>query len=196
MRSLSSLAALTVVKQFCTMSKKHIFWYAVISGILAVAGWRIYCGATDLTSLSKMPTRSASTSYDGNWRIAEALQIARQTGKNVLIQSSAEGCTWCHVCYNLLTTNPEIKAKIDRDFVYVLIDTTNDQNRDFYKKYASNTNHTLVLVVLDADGKELTQSIGFDIVQPDPSSPGAYHITPEHIMSFLNQWSPKVKPNA
>jgi hypothetical protein len=71
------------------------------------------------------------------------------------------------------------------------VDTSNDDNRDFYKKYAQNTDHTLVLVVLDSDGKQLTQSIGFDIVQADPQHPGDYHITPEHIMSFLNAWSPK-----
>ena len=82
-------------------------------------------------------------------------------------------------------------AKIDRDFIYVLVDTTNDQNRDFYKKYANGTDHTLVLLVLDGDGKELAQSIGFDIVQADPQHPGGYQITPEHIMAFLNDWSPK-----
>ena len=82
-------------------------------------------------------------------------------------------------------------AKIKKDFVYVLVDTTDDTNRDFYKKYAGGTDHTLVLVVLDGDGKELTQSIGFDIVQPDPAHPGGYHIAPEHIMEFLNKWAVK-----
>jgi hypothetical protein len=82
-------------------------------------------------------------------------------------------------------------TKIDHDFVYVLVDTTKDKKRDFYKKYAQNTDHTLVLLVLDGDGKQLTQSIGFDIVQADPQHPGDDHLTPEHIMSFLNDWSPK-----
>jgi hypothetical protein len=173
------------------MSRKHIILYAVISGVLGFAGWRIYSGATDLARLSQMPARNSSAPYDGDRRIAEALEIAKQDGKHVLIQSSAQGCGWCHICHNLLTTNPEVKAKIEKDFVYVLVDTTNDQNRDFYKKYAGGTDHTLVLVVLDANGKELTQSIGFDIVQPDPASPGNYHITPEHIMEFLNKWSPE-----
>ncbi len=173
------------------MSKKHIILLVVICGILGFAGWHIFVGASDLASLSKMPAPNSSGPYDGDRLIAKALKIAKKNGKRVLVQSSAQGCGWCHVCYNLLTTNPQIDAKIKRDFVYVLVDTTNDQNRDFYKKYASNTDHTLVLVVLDADGKELTQSIGFDIVQPDPARSGDYHITPEHIMDFLNEWSPK-----
>ena len=172
------------------MSKKHIILYIVICSIVGLASWRIYCGATDLASLSRMPPRNSSEPYDGDRRIAEALKIARRDGKRVLVQSCDQRCGWCHVCYNLLTTNPQIEAKIKNDFVYVLVDTTNDQNRDFYKKYANGTDHSLVLAVLDADGKELTQSVGFDIVQPDPAHPGDYHITPEHIMAFLNEWSP------
>jgi hypothetical protein len=173
------------------MSKKHILLYAALCGILGAAGWRIYSGSVDLASLSRMEERHSSAPYVGEKRIAQALSLAKRDGKRVLIQSSAQGCTWCHVLHNLLTTNQEIMAKIDHDFIYVLVDTTNDENREFYKKYASGTDHTLVLVVLDADGKQLTQSIGFDIVQADPQHPGDYHITPEHIMSFLNDWSPK-----
>ena len=82
-------------------------------------------------------------------------------------------------------------AKIEHDFVYVLVDTTNDQHRDFYKKDANGTDHTLVLVVLDGDGKEFIQSIGFDIVQADSQPPGNYRIPPEYILEFLNDWSPK-----
>jgi thioredoxin-related protein len=173
------------------MSRKLVILYVIVCSILAFTGWRIYSSASDLASLSRMPARNSSAPYDGDRRIAEALKIAKRDGKHVLIQSSAQGCGWCHVCYNLLTTNPEIEAKIKSDFVYVLIDTTNDQSRDFYKKYANGTDHTLVLAVLNADGRELTQSVGFDIVQPDPAHPGDYHITPEHIMAFLNEWSPK-----
>jgi thioredoxin-related protein len=173
------------------MSKKTILFIVAVCTIIGATGWHIYFSSPDLASLSRMPAPNSSGPYDGDRRIAEALKIAKREGKRVLIQSSAQGCGWCHVCYNLLTTNQEIMAKIDHDFIYVLVDTTNDENREFYKKYASGTDHTLVLVVLNIDGKQLTQSIGFDIVQPDPQHPGDYHITPEHVMSFLNDWSPK-----
>jgi thioredoxin-related protein len=173
------------------MNMKPILFYVTFCAIVSTTSWSIASDSSDLAGLSKMPERNSSVPYDGEERIAKALKIAKQTGKRVLVQSSAEGCTWCHVLHNLLTSNQEIMTKIDRNFVYVLVDTTNDEKRNFYKKYASGTDHTLVLVVLDTDGKELTQSIGFDIVQPDPQYPGNYHITPEHIMSFLNDWSPK-----
>ena len=143
------------------------------------------------TASNETSSRVLPVPYDGGKPIEKALSAAKRDGKHVLVQSCAQGCTWCLVCEKLLTTNPEIVAKIKRDFVYVVVDTTNDKNRDFYKKYAGDTDHTLVLVVLNAGGKELTQSIGFDIVQPDPTHPGGYHITPEHIMEFLNKWSPK-----
>ena len=173
------------------MSKKTILFIVTVCTIVGATGWHIYSSSPDLASLSSMPARNSSGPYDGDRRIAEALKLAKRDGKRVLIQSSAQGCGWCHVCYNLLTTNPEIMAKIDHDYIYVLVDTTNDDKREFYKMYADGTDHTLVLAVLDSDGRELTQSIGFDIVQPDPQHPGDYHITPEHIMTFLNDWSPK-----
>jgi hypothetical protein len=71
------------------MSKKHIILYAVICGILGFAGWRIYSGASDLASLSRMPARHSSAPYDGEKRIAQALRIAKRDGKLVLVQSSA-----------------------------------------------------------------------------------------------------------
>lgn len=173
------------------MNSKRIIFYAVFCGILGFAAFRIYSGPSDADDLSSMPARNASGPYDGDKRIAEALKIAKQEGKRVLVQSSAQGCGWCHICHDLLMTNPEIQAKIKKDFVYVLVDTTNDEDRDFYNKYANGTDHTLVLAVLDPDGKELTQSIGFDIVQPDPDHSGQYAITPKHIIAFLNQWAKK-----
>ena len=164
------------------MSKKNIILYAVIIGIIGFAGSRIYSGASDLASLSKMPERNSSAPYDGGARIAQAIKIAKQTGKLVLIQSSAQGCTWCHIMHNVLTTDTNVVAKIESDFVYVLVDTTNDQNRDFYKKYADGTDHTLVLIVMDADGKQLARKIGGECVDGDE---GHYHISPDSILKFL-----------
>jgi hypothetical protein len=173
------------------MSTKRILLYVVVCGVIGVAGWRVYSGGADLARLAAMPSRNDTTPYEGEQRIAEGLKIAKETGKYVLVQSSAQGCGWCHILHTLITTNEDIKAKIDRDFVYVLVDTTHDDDRSFYKKYAGGTDHTLVLAVLDTEGKELTQSIGFDIVQPDPAQTNSLHIAPAHIMEFLNQWSPK-----
>jgi thioredoxin-related protein len=142
------------------MSKKNILIYAALCGILGATGWRIYSGSSDLASLSRMEERHSSAFYDGEKRIAQALTTAKRDGKLVLVQSSAQGCTWCHVLHDLLTTNQEIAAKIQKDFIYVLVDTTNDQNRDFYKKHARNTEHTLVLIVMDGNGRQLAIRIG------------------------------------
>ena len=172
------------------MKPKHLILFATLC-VLGAAGWYAYANSFSLADLARMDERHPSAHYDGNKRIAAALKLAKHDGKRVLLQSSAHGCTWCHVLHNLMTTNPDIGAKIKGDFIYVLIDTTNDDQREFYTKYAQSTDHTLVLAVLDADGKELACNIAFDIVQPIPGSPDQYHITPEHVLEFLNQWSAK-----
>src|SRR5690349_10372927 len=127
------------------MSKKHLLLCAVLCCIIGAADWRLHSRSRDLANLSGVEARSSSAAYEGEKRIAHALRIAKRSGKRVLVQSSARECTWCHVLHKLLTTNQEIMAKIEQDFVYVLVDTTNDKNREFYKKYANGTDHTLVL---------------------------------------------------
>lgn len=166
------------------MNKKHIILYTAIIGIIGFAVLRIYSGASDLASLSKMPERNSSAPYDGDARIAQAIKIAKQTGKLVLIQSSTQGCTWCHVMHSVLTTDTNIVAKVESSFVYVLVDTTNDQNRDFYKKYAEGTDHTLVLIVMDTAGKQLARKIGDECV--DEKDPKHYYVSPDSILKFLD----------
>ena len=171
------------------MTKKHILLLAAIIGVIGLSGVRIYSSASDLANLSKMPERGSSAPYDGEARIAQAMKVAKQTGKLVLIQSSAEGCGWCHIMNKVLTTDPKVVAKIESDFVYVLVDTTNDQNRDFYKKYADGTDHTLVLIITDADGKQLARKIGGECVDGDV--PEHYHISPDSVLKFLGSVSLK-----
>jgi len=174
------------------MKTKHLITCATLGMILAAAGWYSYASTNELADLAAMDIRHPPAQYDGATRIAAALKLAKADGKRVLVQSSAQGCGWCHILHTLMTTNAVILAKIKSDFIYVLVDTTNDGQREFYKTYAQGTDHTLVLVELDADGKELACSIAWDIVQPDPSAPpGNFHITPEHVMELLNQWSAK-----
>jgi hypothetical protein len=174
------------------MKPKPLLFSAILCATLAAAGWPAHASTNILADLAAMDVRNPPAQYDGAARIAAALKLAKADGKRVLVQSSAQGCGWCHIMHTLMTTNAEIQAKIKSDFIYVLVDTTNDGQREFYKKYAQGTDHTLVLAELDADGKELACSIAWDIVQPDPSAPpGNYHITPEHVMELLNQWSAK-----
>jgi thioredoxin-related protein len=156
--------------------------------VYAISGLAMLIGLFFLTSFLTAQTLTSNEDK----LISDALKQAKQNDKYVLLQSSANGCTWCHVLQNLLTTNPQLVAKIKSDFIYALVDTTNDQNRDFYKKYAENTDHTLVLVILDANGNQLARKIGFDIVEANPTKTnGDYYINSEHVLAFLNEWSPK-----
>jgi thioredoxin-related protein len=132
----------------------------------------------------------APVPLDDGQPIATALKAAKHEGKHVLVQSSARGCGWCHELQKILTTDPEILAKIKSDYEYVIIDTTD--SRDFYKQYAENTDHTLVMLVLDADGHMLARKIGFDIVEGNPTGGDPkLHISPEHTLEFLKKWGPQ-----
>jgi thioredoxin-related protein len=172
------------------MMKRFLYF---VAGLIAVAAafWVLSIVHAGAQSGGEASFTGTPVPYGNGQIIAKAIKAAAAEGKYALVQSSAQGCGWCHILAGLMTTNPEIVAKIKSNFVYVIVDTTNDQNRDFYQKYADGTDHTLVLAVFDGRGKELTRDIGFDIVTPDPAHPGEYQITPEHVLAFLDKWSPK-----
>jgi thioredoxin-related protein len=129
---------------------------------------------------------------DADKAIADALKLARQQGKHVLVQSCANGCTWCKVLKKLLASDEKLAAKIKNDFIYIIVDTSDDPGNSFSKKYADNTNHAVIFLALNADGKRVGLKVGTEVVEGDPEHPDTtFHISPDTVMKFLNDWSPK-----
>ncbi len=155
---------------------------------LSASNRSLAADSAELDALAKMPGRNSSAPYDGEERIAKAMQIAKDSGKLVLVQSSSEGCTWCHILHKMLTTNTNLAAKIQGNYVYVLVDTTNDKDRAFYKKYAGGTDHTLVLIAMNPGGKQLARMIGDEFVEGGPDH---YHINPDTMSKFIDKAAKK-----
>jgi len=125
------------------------------------------------------------TSADGAKQIADALGTARQEHKNVLLQFGANWCGWCHRLHNLCATNAEIAGIIKSDYVVVLIDVDKSHNQEVDAKYGHPTRFGLpVLVVLDADGKQLTTQDSGKLEEGD-------HHSPVKVLAFLEAWAPK-----
>ena len=124
-------------------------------------------------------------SADGSKQIADALVSAKQEHKHVLLQFGANWCGWCHLLHKLFDTNSDIAGKLKSDYVVVMIDVNNGHNKDIDTNYGHPTQHGLpVIVVLDADGKQLTTQDTGKLEEGD-------HHSPEKVMAFLKEWSPK-----
>ncbi|MHB8736840.1 MAG: thioredoxin family protein [Terriglobales bacterium] len=137
----------------------------------------------------KAPPKIYDTEADGNEQIDEAVKRAKAEKKRVLLKFGANWCGWCHKLSKCFKTEPEISEVLKENYVLVLIDVDakeNDQrhNADVIERYGNPTKHGLpVLVVLDADGKQLTtQDTGLLEV-------GDHH-DPEKVLAFLEKWKP------
>jgi thioredoxin-related protein len=122
---------------------------------------------------------------DGSKQVADALGLAGKDGKRVLLQFGANWCPWCHKLHSLLETDKEIAARLKSDYVVILIDVNKGRNSEVDSKYGHPTRLGLpVLVVLDADGKQLTTKNSGELEEGD-------HHSPAKVLAFLDKWSPK-----
>jgi thiol:disulfide interchange protein len=124
-------------------------------------------------------------SADGSKQIAQALALAGKDGKRVLLQFGANWCPWCHKLHSLFETDKKIAARLKSDYVVVLIDVNKGHNSEVDARYGTPTQYGLpVLVILDAEGRQLTTKNSGELEEGD-------HHSPEKVMAFLKKWSPQ-----
>jgi thiol:disulfide interchange protein len=156
-------------------------WF-VFGLLLAFAVGFVGAQGGDGSTAAKPPIYDESA--DGTKQIAEALALAGKDGKRVLLQFGANWCPWCHKLHSLFKADKDIAAKLKSDFVVVLIDVNKGRNAEVDAKYGHPTRFGIpVLVVLDADGKQLTTKDSSELEEGD-------HHSPEKVMAFLKKWSP------
>jgi hypothetical protein len=132
------------------------------------------------------------TQADGNQQIAVALKLAKGTNKRVLLKFGANWCGWCHKLSKCFKADPAIAAMLEQHYVLVLIDVdaTEGQERhnaDVLERYGNPTKLGLpVLVVLDADGKQLTTQDTGELEEGD-------HHDPEKVLAFLENFCSRLK---
>jgi len=124
-------------------------------------------------------------SADGSKQIAEALALAGRDSRRVLLQFGANWCPWCHKLHSLFETDQDIAARLKSDYVVVLIDVNKGHNGQVDAKYGHPTRLGLpVVVILDADGKQLTTKNTGELEEGN-------HHSPAKVLAFLDKWSPK-----
>ena len=132
------------------------------------------------------------TKADGATQIAEALTTAKREHKQVLLQFGANWCGWCHKLHTLFQTDKNIAAFLKANYVLVLVDVDKVDgkvhNAKINEKYGDPCRLGLpALVVLDADGKQLTTQDSGKLEKGD-------HHDPALVLNFLKEWSPKTPP--
>jgi thiol:disulfide interchange protein len=163
------------------MNNKILPGLIALCSLLAFCPQRVHSAEVAKSARPKIYDESA----DGSKQVAQALALAKKEHKNVLLQFGANWCGWCHRLHGLFESNKAIVEKLKQDYVVVMIDVNEEHNKETNLKYGHPTQFGLpVIVVLDAEGKQLTTQDTGKLEEGD-------HHDPEKVMAFLKAWAPK-----
>jgi len=65
---------------------------------------------------------------------AEAIKLAKQTNRRVLIEVGGEWCKWCHILDDFLDKNPDIKDRLHKTFVMLKVNVSDANNNHSFLK--------------------------------------------------------------
>jgi thiol:disulfide interchange protein len=126
---------------------------------------------------------------DGDHQVADALRRASTEHKRVIVDMGANWCIWCRRLHSTFEGDASVAAALERGFVVVMLDvnTRNGTRRNaaLVDRYGNApASHGIpVLVVLDADGKQLATKDTGELEQGEGHSP-------DKILQFLAAWAP------
>ncbi len=127
---------------------------------------------------------------DGATLITAAVALAKAEHKHVLVELGANWCIWCRRLQQTMEGNPAVAKARSENFVLVLVDVNHRHGKK--RNDAVNTQYgdpmaqgLPVLVVLDAEGKQLTTQ------ETGALEDGKDAHDPAKVVAFLEKWAPK-----
>ncbi len=112
----------------------------------------------------------------------EALQLARETGRRVLIEVGGDWCSWCHAVDRFLNRHPAISKKLHERFVVLKVNVDeNNDNAEFLDAFPPAMGYPHMYVTAN-DGSILHSQDTADFLNN-----GKY--SEQRILDFLNRWS-------
>jgi len=150
--------------------------------------WRI--AATQRTGPSRLqqPLDTSKSIYvpglNAQAEIAQALKLATQQHKRVLVVFGANWCYDCHVLDRAFQ-RPDIEAVLKPNYEVVHVDVgQGDKNQDIMQRYQVPMAKGIpAIAVLDSSGKLLFAQQGGEFEK-------ARVLGPEDVLTFLNRWKP------
>lgn len=138
----------------------------------------------------KMGADLYDTQADGTAQIATALAQAKAAHKHVLVDLGANWCIWCRRLDRTFQTDAAVAKALQENYVLVLVDVNQrngkKRNGAVNKRYGDPIKEGLpVLVVLDADGRQLTTQ------ETGALEDGKSAHDPGKILAFLAKWTPR-----
>ncbi len=104
---------------------KKIMSQFVLFLLLSVSGFSVLASQLDetLPIYSRLYDASRNPNEDGR----EALKLAKETNRKVLIEVGGDWCSWCHVLDRFISTHPKVLSRLHQTFVVLKVNI-NDEN--------------------------------------------------------------------
>jgi len=99
-------------------------WVICLAGLLLWGGQLETSRAQGLPAYSLGYDPARDPFSDGR----DALQLARETDRRVLIEVGGDWCSWCHVLDRFLNQQPIIRTKLYERFVVLKVNVDNNNN--------------------------------------------------------------------
>ena len=150
--------------------------------------WRIVATQRSAPSRLQQPLDKNKNIYvpglNAHAEIAQAVKLAQQQHKRVLVVFGANWCYDCHVL-DLAFQRPDVAAVLKPNFEVVHVDVgQGEKNQDIMQQYRVPMAKGIpAIAVLDADGKLLYSQQGGEFEK-------ARVLGPEDVIGFLNKWKP------
>jgi hypothetical protein len=150
--------------------------------------WRIVATQRSAPSKLQQPLDTNKNIYvpglNAHTEIAQALKLAQQRHKRVLVVFGANWCYDCHVL-DLAFHRPDVAATLNPNFEVVHVDVgQGEKNQDIMQQYhVPMAKGIPAIAVLDSDGKLLFSQQGGEFEK-------ARVLGPEDVLAFVNKWKP------
>jgi thiol:disulfide interchange protein len=152
-------------------------WVISLTGLLFWGGHLETSQAEGLPAYSLGYDAARDPFSDGR----DALQLARETGRMVLIEVGGDWCSWCHLLDSFLNQHPAIRTKLHERFVVlkVNVDGSND-NAGFLSAFPPALGYPH-LYVTRSDGSIVHSQDTARFLQN-----GEY--SQQRVLGFLDRW--------
>jgi Thioredoxin-like len=153
--------------------------------------WRIVATKRGEVTRLQQPLSTNKEIYvpglNAHTEIAEALKLAAQQHKRVLVVFGANWCFDCHVL-DLAFHRPDVAAVLTPNYEVVHVDVGEyDKNLDIMQQFQVPKERGIpAIAVLDSNGKLLYSQKGGEFEK-------ARSLSPEDVLAFLNKWKPVAK---
>lgn len=120
--------------------------------------------------------------------LQKAVAVAKESGKNILLDIGGEWCSWCHRLDTFFETDEDVTTFLLTNYVPLKINMSKEnENKEFLSQYPKIPGYPH-LFVLDSRGKLLHSQDTGELEE----GKGHSH---DKVLAFLKKWAPKKQAN-